>query len=115
MAYTTLRDRYSFRRVLAHGRSARSNGVRVHYTHNGGGDNRYGVAATTAVGGAVVRNRVRRWSRELLRRWDAQLAPGHDVVVFVNHKDAQESYAGFAGHLAYSLRKSQLAEGELSV
>ena len=48
---------------MAHGRSARSNGVRVHYTHNGTDANRYGVAATTAVGGAVVRNRVRRWSR----------------------------------------------------
>jgi ribonuclease P protein component len=100
---------------MAHGRSARSNGVRVHYTHNGSDVNRYGVAATTAVGGAVVRNRVRRWSRELLRHWDAQIAPGNDIVVFVNHKDAQESFQSFAIHLAHGLRKAQLAEGELHV
>src|SRR5687768_10079221 len=100
---------------MAHGRFTRSNGVRVHYTHNGLDANRYGVAATTAVGGAVVRNKVRRWSRELLRKWDAQLAPGHDLVVFVNNKDARESFESFAIHLAHGLRKAQLAEGELHV
>ena len=110
-----LRGRYNFKRVMAHGRLARSNGVRVHFTHNGLEGNRYGVAATTAVGTAVARNQVRRWSRELLRQWDALIAPGHDVVVFVNNKDARESYQSFAIHLAHSLRKAQLAEGELHV
>ena len=100
---------------MAHGRSARSNGVRVHFTHNGTDANRYGVAATTAVGGAVVRNKVRRWSRDLLRQWDARIAPGHDVVVFVNNRDAQESFQSFAIHLAHGLRKAQLAEGDLHV
>lgn len=115
MALNTLRGRYSFKRVMAHGRSARSNGVRVHFTHNGLDQNRYGVAATTAVGSAVARNKVRRWSRELLRQWDGQLAHGHDVVVFVNHKDARESYQCFAIHLAHSLRKAKLAEDNLRV
>jgi ribonuclease P protein component len=115
VALNTLRGRYSFKRVMAHGRFTRSNGVRVHYTHNGTDANRYGVAATTAVGSAVVRNRVRRWSRELLRQWDAQIVPGHDLVVFVNNSDAQESFQSFAIHLAHSLRKAQLAEGELHV
>ena len=115
MALNTLRGRYSFKRVMAQGRFTRSNGVRVHFTHNGTEANRYGVAATTAVGGAVIRNRVRRWSRELLRQWDAQLAPGNDIVVFVNNKDAREDFQSFAIHLAHSLRKAQLAEGDLHV
>ncbi|MDQ3023984.1 MAG: ribonuclease P protein component [bacterium] len=115
MALNTLRGRYSFKRVMAHGRFTRSNGVRVHYTHNGTDANRYGISATTAVGGAVVRNRVRRWSRELLRKWDCSIAPGHDVVVFVNNKDAQEDFRTFAIHLAHSLRKAQLAESDLRV
>jgi ribonuclease P protein component len=100
---------------MAHGRYTRSNGVRVHYVHNGLDANRYGVAATTAVGGAVVRNRVRRWSRELLRQWDGGIAQGHDVVVFVNHKDAREDFRTFSIHLAHSLRKAQLTAGELHV
>jgi ribonuclease P protein component len=115
VALNTLRGRYSFKRVMAHGRSARSNGVRVHFTHNGLDENRYGVAATTAVGSAVARNKVRRWSRELLRQWDAQIATGHDVVVFVNHKDVRESFRSFAIHLSHSLRKAHLAEDDLFV
>jgi ribonuclease P protein component len=113
VAYETLRERAGFRRVLARGKSTRSNGVRLHWTHNGMDFNRYGVAATTAVGSAVVRNRVRRWSRELLRQWDAQLMPGHDVVVFVNQAEARESFGEFATHLAVTLKRSQLAEGDL--
>jgi ribonuclease P protein component len=91
VALPTLKDRHGFRRVMTRGKVARSNGLRVHFALNGLPHSRYGIAATTAVGGAVVRNRVRRWAKELLRRWDELLAPGYDLVVFVNQREASSS------------------------
>ena len=99
---------------MTRGRVARSNGLRVHFALNGLPHSRYGISATTAVGGAVVRNRVRRWGRELLRRWDELLAPGYDLIVFVNNREAAQSFAHFANHLAASLHKAELTESELA-
>lgn len=42
---------------------------------------RLGVAASRAVGGAVVRNRCKRVLRELFRRHQHELPPGTDVVI----------------------------------
>jgi putative membrane protein insertion efficiency factor/ribonuclease P protein component len=80
----TLRRSADFRRVSAQGKTTRLGGLRLQWLRNNTDRNRYGVAATTATGGAVVRNRIRRWSRELLRRWDGQLAQGFDIVVLAS-------------------------------
>ena len=45
------------------------------------GSSRLGVTVSRKVGGAVVRNRVKRRVRELFRRHPMRLLAGHDVVV----------------------------------
>lgn len=45
------------------------------------GGSRLGVTVSRKVGGAVVRNRVKRRLRELFRRDAKRLLPDHDVVV----------------------------------
>lgn len=107
---TALRGRANFKRVFAHGGARRSDGVVLHWVANGTAHNRYGVAAKVHVGHAVVRNRVRRWARELLRRWDASLAAGYDVVVVANQPEAAASFESFAWHLARVLGKAELGE-----
>src|SRR5262249_38264316 len=42
---------------------------------------RFGVTVSRKVGGAVVRNRVKRWIRESCRRMQDQLPAGVDLVV----------------------------------
>jgi len=41
---------------------------------------RLGLTATRSLGGAVVRNRVRRWARETFRLAAERLEPGFDLV-----------------------------------
>jgi ribonuclease P protein component len=45
------------------------------------GSSRLGVTVSRKVGGAVVRNRVKRRIREVFRRDPRRLLPGHDVIV----------------------------------
>ncbi|MBN2082163.1 ribonuclease P protein component [bacterium] len=88
----------------AHG----SDGVVLHWAANGSDACRYAVAAKTSTGNAVVRNRVRRWGRELLRQWQQALLPGYDLILIARGRDAARCYADFAYHLRRVLDKAQL-------
>lgn len=53
---------------------------------------RFGVVTSRRVGGAVVRNRVRRRLREIARRHQAEVRPGFWVVMVARPAAAQASY-----------------------
>jgi ribonuclease P protein component len=79
-----VRRRADFEHVYAHGAKRHGRFMTVFVlargeVHARAGQSRFGVAATRKLGGAVVRNRAKRVSRELFRRHkpDARL----DVVV----------------------------------
>jgi ribonuclease P protein component len=53
---------------------------------------RVGFTVSRKVGGAVVRNRVRRWLRESCRRWQGTLGSGPDLVIIARPSAASASY-----------------------
>lgn len=110
MAFNTLRGREDFSHVLGRGQARRSNGVVLHWAANGLNENRYAVAAKTTTGKSVVRNRIRRWGRELFRRWNGEIALGHDLVVIAQTREAAECYQHFARHLWRALDKAKLVD-----
>ena len=48
---------------------------------NGTDDSRFGLTVSRKVGGAVVRNRVKRWLREAVRHERSEVVGGWDVVI----------------------------------
>jgi len=78
--------------------SASSGALRVHLAPNGLDHPRLGFAITKSVGGAVVRNTVRRRLRAALQPYAAQLA-GYDVVVATGPAAALQPYAELAADL----------------
>jgi ribonuclease P protein component len=91
----------------------RSDGLAVYASPGGAGGNRYGFVVTSKVGHAVVRNKVRRWAKELIRRWDASLSHDYELVVLANRPEAAQDFGFFASHLAKALRGLEVVEGEL--
>lgn len=90
-------------------------GRRIHLVHlvivhrvNDLGTPRFGMAVSRKVGTAVVRNRVKRWLREGLRRqWPAvrrEGAPfGVDVVLIARPVAATSSYGALASEIGTAL------------
>ncbi len=86
----SLRSRADFDALSRHGKARRHRLFSVRVRRNGLGQVRYGIAVSRRVGGAVVRNRVRRRLRQLMRA----LPPdgGFDVLVSTHPRIAGASF-----------------------
>ena len=77
----TLRRPADFAALQQHGRSRAHPLVVVRAGHNGLDRTRYAFSTGRHLGGAVIRNRVRRRLREIVRALAPRIAPGWDVLI----------------------------------
>ncbi|MFI5394844.1 MAG: ribonuclease P protein component [Candidatus Binatia bacterium] len=68
------------------------------------GVSRLGITASRKVGGAVVRNRIKRLVREFFRHYQRQFVPPRDVLVIVRPSAADASCTEVAHELAAALK-----------
>jgi ribonuclease P protein component len=85
-----LRRPFEFERVRKRGRSWATHLVVLAVLPNDLKHNRYGFAVGRRVGGAVDRNRIKRWLRESVRELHPTLQPGHDMVFIARGSLARE-------------------------
>ena len=86
----SLKKSQLFKRVYNHRRSV-ANRLLVLYIYKNGIDfNRLGVSVSKKVGGAVVRNRIKRLIKENLRL--ISVSPGYDMVVVVRPAAAEADF-----------------------
>lgn len=71
---------------------------------------RYGFSVSRRLGGAVVRNRVKRRLREILR--SLPLEPGWDIIFIARPKAAGASFAGLEKSVQGLLSQAQLLARE---
>ena len=77
----SLKLNHVFRRLYAKGKNQVTPHLALYARKNGGQVSRLGITASTKLGHAVVRNRVRRRLREIYRIHEDQFLPGYDIVV----------------------------------
>jgi ribonuclease P protein component len=65
---------------------------------------RFGISVKKALGGAVVRNRIRRRIREILRRNRTEIPRGWDIVIHPRRSVAQALFAPLETELVRLLR-----------
>jgi ribonuclease P protein component len=117
-----LRSARDFARVRQEGRTVAANCLALGYARSPRLDGpsgpqpalpaRVGFAVSKRVGGAVVRNRVKRRLRETVRRRLWALASGWDLVIIARPPAATATSAALAGELEHLLARSKvLASG----
>src|SRR5579863_2218543 len=85
--------RNEFRRVYQEGRRRSAPLCTVFFRSNGLSGSRLGITVPTAVGNAVLRNRVKRRVREVFRLNGRSIAPGWDIVVNPRRELARTPFA----------------------
>ncbi len=76
----------------------------VFFRANGTPGSRFGLSVKKALGGAVVRNRIRRRIREILRRSASEIASGWDMVIHPRSSVARAKFAPLAAELVGLLK-----------
>ena len=89
----TLKKNSDFRRLYARGKSSANRYLAVYCRRNGGTVNRMGYTVSSKLGGAVVRNRVRRRLREIARLNAPRLKTGWDLVVVARARAVGAPYS----------------------
>ena len=77
----------------------------VFFRPNGLTQSRYGFSIKKALGGAVVRNRIRRRLREIVRLHRMELPAGWDIVIHPKSTVAKAPFAAMAEELVRVLKK----------
>lgn len=88
-----MRARSEFERLQRTGRRITRGNLQALWITSGEATARLGITASRKVGGAVVRNRVKRWIREWFRKTQTKLAPGLELVVVVRRGAAEAGHA----------------------
>ena len=91
-ARNTLKKNSDFRRLYAKGHSAVTPYLVLYCRRNRLGVNRFGYTVSTKLGGAVLRNRIRRRLREVVRLNAPGLRPGWDIVLVARARCAEASW-----------------------
>jgi len=91
-AEVTVKENYEFRRIYHKGKSAAAPYLVVYCQKNRQKKSRLGVTVTTKLGGAVVRNQVRRRLREIYRLNRDKLLPGYDLILVARVRAAKAPY-----------------------
>ena len=110
-----LAKRREFLRVYEAGRKMFSRYCVVFFAGNDLAHSRLGVTATKKLGGAVVRNRLKRWTRETYRRQRVPLeldVRQLDYVVNVKPSAADASYLDYSVELQRVLQRAGSSPGQ---
>lgn len=93
MKYTvSLKSNRDFQRLYHKGKSAVAPCLVVYARKNRLGQNRLGITASTKLGHAVVRNKLRRRIREAYRLHEEQFRVGFDLIVVARGRAVTSAY-----------------------
>ncbi len=94
-----LTRRAAFDTVYRNGRRRSSRQFTVFFAANGLAESRFGMSVGRALGGAVVRNRIRRRVREILRLHRGEIPSGWDIIVHPRASVAKADFASLGDEL----------------
>lgn len=107
-----LRKREDFNKVYRYGRSFANSQFVVYWRKRSDrGTFRMGVSASSKIGNAVVRNRLRRMVKEIVRLSAPKLLDEMDLVLIVRKPALSLQYKEMEGSIMHVLRKSGLLKG----
>jgi ribonuclease P protein component len=107
-----LSSKQDFAAVYRTGKSAANYQLVLYYKKNPAEPHfRVGISASRKIGGAVVRNRIRRRLKEIFRLLADEIKEGYDIVVIVRKAAVDLDHAALVRSVRHVLKKADLLKG----
>ena len=104
-----LTKKEDFNKVYRFGKSAANMQYVIYYKPNNQVDQfRVGVSASKKMGGAVVRNRLRRVIKEIIRHHADEIVTKHDLIVIVRKPAVDLDYHAAEKSLLHALKRANM-------
>lgn len=105
-----IRKNDEFQRIFKTARWVSGRWATIHYRNGEGKRSRWGIVISKRIGGAVVRNKVRRRLREICANLDAALIKKVDLVVVGRKGIEKANYWDLQNDLEQVCRRAKLIE-----
>jgi len=105
----SLTKNHEFKRLYNKGKNAASKYVVVYCAGNYSAVNRLGITVSTKLGGAVIRNRIRRRLKEIYRLNELNLRKGYNIVFVARHGSRDAKWKELESSVLYLFRKLGLS------
>lgn len=105
-----LRNKNDFAKVFKHGKAAANHQFVVYVKKSQAESFRFGVSASKKIGGAVVRNRIRRRVKEIVRQMEPEIRKRVDIVCIVRKPALELDHEGLQRSLRHVFRRAELIE-----
>lgn len=111
-ALQKLKKNYEFRKVYGEGRYYVEKYLVMYLVKNGSDVNRVGFSVSKKVGNSVVRNRLRRYMKEVYRHMNSNVKQGFDIVFTGRVGSAEADYRAIEKNMLSVLKRARLANRE---
>ena len=106
MIFKAIKKNEEFQNIFDKGHSIYGKYLVVYFLQNHSDDYRFGFCVGKKIGGAVVRNRIKRLFREAVRQQNqAKFITGWDLVIIARHPVLKASLTEIVTELQYILAK----------
>lgn len=114
MKFTKLKKRAEFVNVSKKGDFVATYGFILQYIENDLGIIRVGYTATKRLGGAVVRNRIKRRFRAIIQEFSAKIEvkTGYDLVLIGRTSGIERDFLVLKKDLSYAFKKASILKSE---
>lgn len=108
----TLKKNTDFSRVYSRGKSVADKFLVVYCYPNKENSIKFGYSISKKIGGAVVRNRLRRLLKEICRKQQVLLVDGVDIIIIARKPVVDREYSQVQASLMNLFRKAKLLKEE---
>ena len=101
----TIKSKLEFTDIIKNGNFIKNKEFVIYYKENNLEKNRYGIAVSTKLGKAVIRNKLKRQTREIITKLNSLFKNNRDYIIMIRKGNLESSFQNKLNNLEKLLKE----------